>query len=118
MCRAQRSPERRKEGWVKMTMQDVNEMDMKALKVGQKVTLSDALLGGGTIGEVAEVAKWHVTVVVAARIESVDGTYCIDFDYAGNVTMFYDWTDSKAGWDHSYATTCPIRGLKIVEPCG
>jgi hypothetical protein len=89
--------------------------DMRALKVDQKVTLSEALPGGGATGVVTEVAKWHVVVVVAARIEGVDGAYCIDFDYAGNVTMFYDWTDSKAGWDHSYATTCPIPELKIVS---
>jgi hypothetical protein len=88
-------------------------MDMKALKVGQNVTLSGALPGGGAAGVVTEVAKWHVTVVVAARIEGKDGAYCVLFDYAGNVSMFYGWT-SAAGWDCMDAVTCPIPDLKIL----
>jgi hypothetical protein len=88
-------------------------MDMRALKVGQKVTLSDALPGGGTLGVVTEVTKWHVTVVVAARIEGKDGGYCIDFDQDNSVCIFFDWTD-RAGWDISWAIPCPIPDLKII----
>jgi hypothetical protein len=50
-------------------MMNTSKLDMRALKVGQKVTLSDALPGGGTTGVVADVTKWHVSVQVAARIE-------------------------------------------------
>jgi hypothetical protein len=92
-------------------------MDMRALKVGQHVTLSDALPGNGTAGVVTEVAKWHVSVQVDARIKGVDGAYCVEFDYYNNVYRFFDWTDSKAGWDLSWAIPCPILYLRIVEPC-
>jgi hypothetical protein len=86
---------------------------MRKLKVGQKVTLSDALPGGGTTGVVMEVAKHYVTVTVAARIEGEDGGYCLHFNYDGNVTMFYDWIDASCPlWD--WVSPCPIPGLKIV----
>jgi hypothetical protein len=88
-------------------------MDMRELRVGQRVTLSGALPGGGISGVVKEVAKHHVTVTVAARIEGEDGDYCVHFDYDGNVTMFYDWVDaSMPGWD--WASPCPIPDLKII----
>ena len=92
-------------------------MDMRALKFGQQVVLSDALPGDGTTGVVTEVAKWHVMVVVAARIDGVDGAYCVEFDYDNNVYVFFDWTDSKAGWDIGWAIPCPIPDLKIVSSC-
>jgi hypothetical protein len=88
-------------------------MEMRALKVGQHVTLSDALPGGGTDGVVTAVTKWHVSVQVAAQREGKDGAYCVQFDYDGNVVMFFDWTQA-AGWDVSMAIECPIPGLKIL----
>jgi hypothetical protein len=91
-------------------------MDMKSLKVSQHVTLSDALPGDGTTGEVIEVAKWHVTVIVAARIEGVEGRYCIEFDYDRNVYRFFDWIPaSQSGWTVDWAIPCPIPDLKIIE---
>jgi hypothetical protein len=91
-------------------------MDMRALKVGRKVTLSDALPGGGTSGVVIEVRKWNVGVQVAAQREGKDGAYCVVFDYDDNVVMFYDWTQG-GGWDHSMSTESPISDLKIISSC-
>src|SRR5262249_732525 len=88
-----------------------NHMDMRALKVGQKVTLSDVLAGVGAAGVVSELTKWHVTVCVDARIDGVDGAYCVEFDYNNNVSMFYGWTD-RAGWDGGNVPA-PV-GLEIV----
>jgi hypothetical protein len=89
----------------------VNIMDMRALKVGQHVTLSDALPGGGTGGVVIKVTKWCVDVQVD-RIDGEDaayyGPYFLVFNYDGNVTMFYNcW------W---WVSPCPIPDLKILEP--
>jgi hypothetical protein len=90
-------------------------MDMKALKVAQKVTLSEALPEGGITGEVIEVNTWHVAVVVAARMEGVEGRYCIEFDYDNNVYRFFDWIPvSQSGWTVDWAVWCPIPDLKIV----
>jgi hypothetical protein len=95
-------------------MTDTTKMDMRALVLGQYVTLSEALSGSGTAGVVIEVAKHHVSVRVGALIDGKDGAYCVDFDYEGNETLFYGWTESKAGWDISWAMPCPIPDLKIV----
>jgi hypothetical protein len=91
----------------------VEEMtiDIRALKVGKKVTLSDALPGGGTTGIVIEVSKYRVVVQVDTRREGKDGAYRAVFDYDGNVTSFYDWTDG-AGWE--WASPCPIP-MKIIS---
>jgi hypothetical protein len=90
-------------------------MDMRTLKVGQKVILSGALPGGGTTGVVTYIAKWHVSTMVNAQIEDENGDYLVQFDYDGNVVMFYDWIPaSRAGWDISCAIECPIHDLKIV----
>jgi len=88
----------------------------KTMAVGQKVILSGTLPGGGTTGLVIDVTKWHVSVQVDARLEGKDGAYCVQFDYDGNVSLFYSWTDSKAGWDWA-GSPCPIPDLKIVKLC-
>ena len=89
-------------------------MDMRALKVGQKVILSGALPGGGTAGVVIEVAKYYVAVKVAAQLNDEDGAYAINFDYRGNMTLFYSWKDNHTScWDWA-GTPCPIPDLKIV----
>jgi hypothetical protein len=79
-------------------------MDMRALKVGQKVTLSGALPGAGITGKVIETAKGHVDV----QVDRTDGEepYFLVFNYDGNVTMFYEcwWWVSQG----------PIPDLKIV----
>jgi hypothetical protein len=87
-------------------------MDMRPLVLGQYVTLSEALPGSGTAGVVIEITKHHVSVRVGALIDGKDGAYCVDFDYDGNETLFYGWTESKAGWD--WVSPCPIPDLKIV----
>jgi hypothetical protein len=88
-------------------------MDVRALKVGQHVTLSGALPEAGTIGEVVDVAKWHVSVLVAARIADVDGAYYIEFDYDNNVYRFFTWAVLKHVGIIDYATWCPMP-LKII----
>jgi hypothetical protein len=88
-------------------------MDMRALKVGQKVLLSD-VLPGGTSGEVTEVTKWHVSVAVSARLDGVDGWYVVEFNYDGSVANLFDWIDTSVpGWDRPEFTG-PIPGLKII----
>jgi hypothetical protein len=94
---------------------NTSKLDMRALKVGQHVTLSDALPGGGTAGAVTEVTKWYVMVRVDARIESEDGAYCVQFDYDGNETMFYDWTLGSLWW---WVSPCPIPDLESISSCG
>jgi hypothetical protein len=94
-------------------------MDMRALKVGQKVTLSAALPGAGAEGIVAAVTKWNISVQVPAQI--VDGGHWIIFDHNNDIFIFYGWADKKqwdsTGWDISWAIPCPIPGLKIVNSC-
>jgi hypothetical protein len=92
-------------------------MDMRALKVGQKVILSGALPGGGTTGVVMAVEKYFVVVKVAAQIKGEDGAYAINFDYNGNMALFYSWKDAfTPAWDWA-GTPCPIPNLKIIETC-
>jgi hypothetical protein len=90
-------------------------MDMRALKVGQHVTLSDALPGGGTAGVVREAGK-YVAVTVAAQIEGKDGAYYITFNNDGSLSLFYGWIDaSTPAWD--WVSPCPIPDLKIISSC-
>jgi hypothetical protein len=90
-------------------------MDMRSLKVGQKVTLSDALPGEISRSVVTEVTKWHVTVQVYARLDGKDGGYAVEFNYDGSVDKLYPWIDASTPcWD------CPVQwgpipGLKILS---
>jgi hypothetical protein len=89
-------------------------MDMRALKVGQNVTLSEALPGAGTTGVVREVTKWRVDVQVEARIDGEDGAYYVVFNHDGSLAAFYGWVDaSTPGWD--FISPSPIPDLKIIE---
>jgi len=96
-------------------MTDTTKMDMRALVLGQYVTLSEALSGSGTAGVVIEVAKHHVSVRVGALIDGKDGAYCVDFDYDGNETMLYDWTLGSLWW---WVSPCPIPDLESISSCG
>jgi hypothetical protein len=87
-------------------------MDMRALKVGQKVTLSDELPGGGTTGLVTGITKGYVSVQIDARLEGEDGAYCVHFDYGGNLSLFYSWTSGSIWW--WAGSPCPIPDLKII----
>jgi hypothetical protein len=90
-------------------------VDMRALKVGQKVTLSDVLPGGGTTGVVIGITKGYVSVQIDARLEGEDGAYCVHFDYNGNLSLFYSWTSGSIWW--WAGSPCPIPDLKIVGLC-
>jgi hypothetical protein len=91
-------------------------MNMRALKVGQHVTLSDALPGEISKSEVIEVTKWYVAVGVNARLDGVDGFYLVHFNYDGSVLRLYPWIDaSTPGWD-GWATWGPIPQLRIIDP--
>jgi hypothetical protein len=87
-------------------------MDIRALKVGQKVVLSEALPNAGATGVVTAVTKARVNIQVNARIEGVDGAYCVWFNFDGSVDAFCDWTD-RAGWEGG--SPCPIPDLKIIS---
>lgn len=88
-------------------------VDMRALKVGQKVTLSGALPGGAPAGVVMEVTKGYVSVQIDARLEGEDGAYCVHFDYDGNLSLFYSWTSGSIWW--WAGSPCPIPDLKIIS---
>ncbi len=90
-------------------------MDMRAVKVGQKVTLSGALPGGGITGVVIEATKGHFTAKVDAQIAGEDGSYAINFDYDGNLVLFYSWVGaSTPGWDWA-GSPCPIPSVRVIN---
>jgi hypothetical protein len=79
-------------------------MDTSKLVVGQHVTLSDVLPGGGTLGVVTQVTEKHVQVEVA-RSGKRNG-YAIDFNHDGSVATLWGWIDSSSPG--------PIPGLEII----
>jgi hypothetical protein len=91
-------------------------MDMRALKRGQHITLSDVLPGVLSNGRVTEITKGHVSVQVDALIGSTEGAYLVEFDYDGNVIRLYDWIETDTpGYYVEFSRTRPvIPGLKII----
>ena len=100
-----------------LTSRQEGTMDMRALKVGQRVTLSAALPRVGTEGIVIALSKWSVYVQVP--VEIVEGGYCIAFEHSNDIYMFYGWLDKgevdRYGWCMiDFACMCPIPDLRIV----